>query len=185
MNKLSTLLLALVLTFGAFQASAQTKIGYTNVEFILAKMPETKDINQQLQVYQQKLQDRLSIKEQYAQSKLQEYQEMKQTNQLNSEMDQAKIQELMGLEEEIKQEAQKAERQLMAKEGELLKPVVKKLQDAIDEVAAEKGYTYILNQTMGAGVSTILYGPEEHDITIAVMKKLGIPTENVDTTAGQ
>ncbi len=63
---------------------------------------------------------------------------------------------------------------MLAKRQELLEPVLEKLQAAIDAVAAEQGYTYILNQSTGSGVSVLLHGPEEADITEALMKKLGI-----------
>ena len=62
----------------------------------------------------------------------------------------------------------------MQKREELLLPVLEKLQNKIDEVAKSNGFTYILNQTTSTGVSTILFGPEENDITEKLMTALGI-----------
>ncbi|MBK6901432.1 MAG: OmpH family outer membrane protein [Saprospirales bacterium] len=53
------------------------------------------------------------------------------------------------------------------------------MQNAINEVARENGYTHVLNQTTSGGVSTILYGPPEDDLTEKIFNKLGmqIPKE--------
>lgn len=158
----------------ATPALGQVKIGYTNIEVILSYMPDTKGVESQLEIFQKKLAEKLKIKEQYAQQKLVEYQEGVAANKFSPEEKAARETELMKLDEELRKLAEESEFQLQAKRQELLEPVLKKLQDAIDGTAAEKGYTYILNQTTSGGVSTILYGPQEDDITETVMKKLGI-----------
>jgi len=51
------------------------------------------------------------------------------------------------------------------------------MEAAIDKVARENGFTFIMNQTTSSGISTILYGPEEADITTQVMSELNIPIQ--------
>jgi outer membrane protein len=87
--------------------------------------------------------------------------------------------EILKLDQEVQQMAAKSEEDLVNKQQALLEPVLKKLQDAIDDIAAARSYDYILNQTTSAGVSTILFGPEEADITKDLFTKLGMkmPTE--------
>jgi outer membrane protein len=155
-------------------ATAQTKIGYTNIELVLAYMPESKSMEQQLKTFQTKLAQQLTVKDQYAQSKLQEYQKKVENGTLSPEGRAAAEKELMKMDEENKLLAQKSERDLQAKREELIAPVLTKLQKAIDDVANENGYTHILNQTTSAGVSTILFGPDKHDVTQLLMKKLNI-----------
>jgi|YNPMSStandDraft_2_1061718.scaffolds.fasta_scaffold00280_2 outer membrane protein len=154
---------------------AQTlKIGYTNIEYILTFMPEAKQMEQTLRNYEQKLTEQLSIKQSYAQGKLDTYLKMKEEKKLTAQQDEEMQKELLKLDEEIKKFAQASENDILLKREELLKPITDKLQKAIDEVAKEEGYTYILNSTNSSGVATILYGPEQHNVTEKIMKKLGI-----------
>lgn len=78
------------------------------------------------------------------------------------------------MDSEITKLASDAEAEIVTKREDLLEPILEKLQNAIDAVAEEKGYTIVLNQTNSSGVSTILYGPEEDDVTQAVLKKLNV-----------
>lgn len=166
----------LLLQVGLF---SQARIGYTNIELVLAYMPESSAVQQSLQKHQQKLGEKLQIKEQYAQTMLQEYMEIKQREETGQIVDQVDLrsreEELQKLEKELQQSAQEAEYEMMVKQQEMMTPVLEKLQKAIDTVAEREGCTYVLNQTTSAGVSTILFGPEEDDLTEAIMKELNIP----------
>ena len=128
---------------------------------------------------QKKLAEQLRAQEDYAQAKLQEYTELKQANRLSPEEQQAREKELLKLDEDLQKQAADAEYNLQAKRQDLLNPVLEKLQNAINEVARENGYTHVLNQTTSGGVSTILYGPPEDDLTEKIFNKLGmqIPKE--------
>ncbi|MGY8988737.1 MAG: OmpH family outer membrane protein, partial [Flavobacteriales bacterium] len=56
------------------------------------------------------------------------------------------------------------------KEQELLQPILKKAQNAIDEVADKGKYTYILDSSAGL----ILYSKDSEDILDKVKKELGL-----------
>ncbi|MCW5519417.1 OmpH family outer membrane protein [Aureitalea sp. L0-47] len=150
------------------------KVGYTNAELLLAYMPEAKSMEQSLQSFQKKLAEKLKAKDDYMKGKYTEYLKLKESGGLSGEEGKRRENELMQLDSEVKKFAQESEQQLMIKRQELLEPILNKLQNAIDKVAEENGFTYIMNQTTSAGVSTILYGPEEHDMTEKIMKELGI-----------
>jgi len=165
--------IALICTF-SISIAQQLKIGYTNIEYILTFMPEAKQMEQTLKNYEQKLTEQLSIKQSYAQGKLDTYLKLKEEKKLTSQQDEEMQKELIKLDDEIKKFAQASENDLMLKREELLKPITDKLQKAIDDIAKEEGYTYILNSTNSSGVATILHGPEQHNITEKIMKKLGI-----------
>ena len=157
----------------AFQVNAQVKIGYTNVEFVLAYMPEFKSMQKELETYQGQLAKRLKVKDDYVKQKYQEYLTLKEQGATEARLKPME-EELLKLDQEVQQLAAKSEEELVNKQQALLEPVLKKLQDAIDDIAATKGYEYILNQTTSAGVSTILFGPEEADITKDLFTKLGM-----------
>ena len=80
---------------------------------------------------------------------------------------QREIQDMAARIEEFQQNAQK---QLQDREQELLKPVIDRAKKAIEEVAREGGYTYILD----AGTAAILYDGGGDDIMPLVKKKLGL-----------
>ena len=169
---LSLGLLSMIM-LGSLSGIAQEKIGYTNVELVLLYMPETKAMDQQIQSFQTLLSEQLKVKDDYAVSKLNEYQEKASKN-LLSETDRiAAEQELANLDTEIKTFAQESEYKIEAKRQELLTPILQKLEQAINDVAEENGYTFILNSTIN-GMSNVLYGPEKQDVTEAIMDKLGI-----------
>ncbi|MFO0486254.1 MAG: OmpH family outer membrane protein [Sphingobacteriia bacterium] len=166
------LILALLLMPG-MALLAQMKIGYTNAEVVLLMMPEYKGIDQQLRTLQQKYQENINIKQQYLQSKYQELQEFSQSAAATQPEVQKRQEELVKLQEEIEGYIGDAEGQMQKKRSELLEPLADKLKAAIDGIAKEKGYSYIINATLGGG-SVLLYQPEEHDITIPLLGKLGV-----------
>ncbi len=169
----STLLVALIFVMVQSQANAQMKIGHASMELILAYMPETQAMNQALGTYKSKLEEQLQVKQNYAQNKLQEYQTKLQANQFTGTTQQEAELELGKLDQEIQKFAADSEQNLLAKRQEYLTPITEKLQKAIDDVANEGGYTYVMNQTNN-GVSNVLFGPEEHNLTQKIMIKLGI-----------
>ena len=59
----------------------------------------------------------------------------------------------------------------------LIAPIIEKMQNAIDSVAAEGGYQYIFDASPGNGI--LLYAEQNLDVTPMVMAKMGIsmPTE--------
>lgn len=63
-----------------------------------------------------------------------------------------------------------SEQKVNAKRQEILAPILKKVQDAVDTVAKENGYHLVFDT--GSGVA--LYALETEDITPLVKKKLGL-----------
>ena len=57
--------------------------------------------------------------------------------------------------------------QLLKKQQELMAPVLEKVQKAIEAVAKEKGYTYILDAAAG-----VLYADPQYDVSDLVRQKL-------------
>jgi len=158
------------------------KIGYTNLEIVLSLMPEYAQVEKELQLFEQKLLDQLKVKQEYAQMKLEEYQTLFSEGKLTPEQQKQMEQELLKLDKEIREFTQQSEQKLLEKRNEKLQPIIEKLQKAIDDIAKEEGYDYILNASNMTGISPILHAPPEHNITQKLLKKLGIdlPTEPVE-----
>ena len=84
---------------------------------------------------------------------------------------QSKEKELVDLESRITAFQANAENEFDAKRADLLKPLLDKIQNAINTVGKEKGYTYILDIATGAAV---YIGTDAVDCTKDVKAKLGI-----------
>lgn len=169
----------------AVQAQTQTasaqKIGFADVDYIFNQMPEAKQIETELQSTQNQLRSQIDQKYQEFQSKLADY----QAN-LNNMIDAVRRnteRELAQLQENLQQLQQDAQVTIENKRNQLMEPVYRKVGKAIEDVAKENGYTYILNQQIG-GLDVILYGEETHDISDLVLKKMGV-TPKPATSNGQ
>lgn len=174
----SSLLVFAFLCFGLFVQAQSFKIGYTDIEYVLTQMPEYKTASTDIELFQKKLEERFRIKNDYAQSKLQEYYDMERT--LTMDQKKAKEEELMKLDEELKQFEKDAQLEMQTKQDAMLAPIREKVLKAIEQVAAEKSYTYILNKS--GGLLNVLYAPKEDDVTEALATKLGITLQPRTTT---
>jgi len=82
-----------------------------------------------------------------------------------------KMECLTDLEKRISDFQTNAQNDLQKKQDELLNPIIEKAKNAINEVAKENGYTYILDSSVGG---VVLYTVSNDDILPLVKKKLGI-----------
>ncbi|WP_092742818.1 OmpH family outer membrane protein [Hymenobacter psychrophilus] len=173
MNKIRIALAVAALTFTTATASlaqAPLKIGYTSVEYVLSQMPESKQIESQLKDYSTQLKNQLDTKYAEYQSKGEAFQKGAATMPDPVRADKQK--ELQNLQQSIQEFQQSAETSLQQKQQTLLKPALDKLQQTIDAVATENGFTYVLNSDGASPV--LLHGPKEGDISDLVLKKMGI-----------
>jgi outer membrane protein len=163
--------IAFILVLSIYHTNAQTtklKVGHINSTELLQMMPGKDSAQQALTQYAAELEQQLQIMTQEFESKYQEYQanQTKWTEIVRK----SKEQELVDLQNRIVEFQEVAQEDLQNKEAELISPLLKKAQDAINEVAKEKGYTYILDTSTG----TVLYFEDADDILPFVKKKLGI-----------
>ncbi len=169
--------IAILFTFFFIGASqAQGKIGYANLQMVLAYMPETKNMDQAIQSRQAELTEKIRIKEQYAQGKMDEYLQKKESGASQAELTPLED-ALIKLDAELQSFSSEAEAKLAAFREELLTPIINKIQKELDGLRLEKGYSLILNTTDGAGVSVVLSGSSEDDLTRELLKRLGVATE--------
>lgn len=171
MNKvIKVLFLAVALFVMNGFVSAQTpKIAHVNTSEIMNDMPERPKAEKDLETYYNELQEQLKVMYAEYQTKLQDYQANAET--MSNLVKQSKEKELVDLESRITAFQNNAESEFEAKRAELLKPLLEKIQNAINAVGKEKGYTYIIDLATG----TVVYvGDDAIDITKDVKAKLGI-----------
>jgi outer membrane protein len=177
MNKVKFLVVLVSMVAMSVVSNAQTaanlKIGYTNVEYILALMPEAKRIESDLKAYSTQLESQLQTKYKEFETKGEAYQKGAPTMTETARAEKEK--ELMGLRTSIEEFQKNAEVSLQKKQQSLLEPAYKKMQGAIDQVAKENGYTYVFNSDAGYGTNAILlHAPEDGNISDLVLKKMGV-----------
>lgn len=165
---------ALILVAVASQAQG-TKIGYTNIDYIVYNMPELEGIQSELATYEKQLGQQVQAKQTNLQAKYQELQQMVQQPNPNTVVLQEKQNEFQKLQGEAQQFAAQAEQALRAKEGEKMNPVYEKVQNAIEEVRKEGGFAMILNSQIAGVGGIVLASDEELNITEKVFAKLGVP----------
>ena len=172
-TKILYFLLAAMLPVFAFAQSAQLKIGYTNMDYILTQLPEYKTIESEISSYQKQLETQLNSKYQEYQGKLDDYQQKMQAGALTTQDRQAREQELTDLQQSIQKFQSDADTSLQKKTAELLQPAYDKIMKAVHDVATEEGYTHVFSNAAG-NAPILLYGEDKFDITDDVLKKLGV-----------
>jgi outer membrane protein len=175
---------ALVCFFG-MSVNAQTiKIGYTNIDFILQNIPDSKDIQSKLATEKAQYDKLLNEKIAEFQKNYEDFQ--KNGAAMSAVIRADKEKSLTNKQTEIQEFQQNSEAALTRKQQDLLAPVMDKIQKAIDDVAKETGYTYVFNSDAGYGTTpVVLVAPESDNITNLVFKKLGVtpPAETPATAA--
>lgn len=157
--------------------SSELKIGYTNVDYILSLMPESKQIEADLVDHERQLTSQLQSKIQEFQQKMEAFQRGAET--MTQIVREDKQEELRNMQASIERFQREADSSLQRKQAELLEPIYTKIQNAIDKVAQDKGYTYIFSSDAG-GMPVLLHADESHNISDDVLKSLGItpPAKN-------
>ena len=168
MKSLKTLLLAGVLFLGFNAVSAQSKIAHINTEALVAAMPETKQMQEELKKIAQTYDTEYKSQGSALQAKLQKYdtEAATQTDTENAK----RGKEVQDLQKKLQLYAQTAQQELQKKEFDLYKPIAEKAQKAIADVAATKGVQYVFDSSPGKGL--IVYQGE--DLMTAVKAKLSI-----------
>ena len=150
-------------------ANAQVKIAHVNTAEILDAMPDKATAEKSLEKYYGELQSQLETMAKEYQTKMQDYEANQAT--MSNLVKQSKEKEIIDLQTRIQQFQSNAEGEFEAKRAELLKPILDKIQNAINTVGKEKGSTYVLDLAPGAAGSV---GTDAIDCTKDVKAKLGI-----------
>jgi outer membrane protein len=165
MRKFKNLVLIAIITLGFTAANAQQKIGHISTDQLLSSMPETKVMNAELEKLSKTYETELKAEQAKLQAKLKKYdsEAKTQTDQVN----QQRGVEVQQDQQKLYQSSQAAKDDLTKKRNEKLKPILDKAKKAIDAVAKEQGYTYVLE------ASTLIVA-NGTDLLPAVKAKLGI-----------
>lgn len=164
----------IVLFLGAlvfFYSQQAAKFGYVDSEYILSKIPEFKQAQQEL--------DKLSVEwQKEIEAKYAEVDKLYKAYQadavlLTDEMKKKRENEIINKEKEVKELQKKrfgVDGELFKKRQELVKPVQDKVYNAIKAVAEKKGLGFVMDK---AGQVTLMYANPKYDISDDVLTHLG------------
>lgn len=168
---------------GLSTAQAQSlKVGFTDHEVLIVNMKEYQQVQQRLQKEVQGGQAELQQLYKDFQDKAERYQ--KQQALLSEQKRQEREQELAQLQQSIQQQAAQKDQDLARRQAELMQPLLERVQNAIDKVAAKKGIDLVLRSQVG-NEPVILFVNEKTivNITLDVARELGIDVDKEDTAA--
>ncbi len=169
MKSIKLVIIACLIMF-AGTVSAQSKVGHINSAELLSLMPEAKAAETNLENYTKQLDNQYKGMVERFQSEYQSTQKQIQEG-LLTPVQVAEKEKYFGTEQEkIGRFELEAQQKIAKKREELLGPILKRAQTAIENVAQEGGYTYIFDTSMGS----ILFAVPSDDIMGSVKSKLGM-----------
>lgn len=164
MKKLSVLFAFVMMMVATGTAKAQ-KIAALDYQEVLSMMPETKKVSADLEAFSKGKEAELKKMGDTWQADVQKFEN--EAAKMTEAQRQTRQSELMKTQQNLQQVAVTAQQDLGKRRESLLKPVIDKLNAAIERAAKANGWDYIID------ASALIYkaGP---DATAAVKKELGI-----------
>lgn len=159
------------------QAQPTQKIGYLNAQAILTDMTDMKSAESELEAFAKQLSAKDSVMVIKFQAKAQVLAEKQQKGEIAPVALETEKKKLEEEQAQIQQFEQDMQQQMAKKKQEKLQPIYDKVNKAINEVAKENGYTYVIDMTSGS----LLYADEKNDLQNLVRKKLGLPNAPAST----
>ncbi|MFY0644418.1 MAG: OmpH family outer membrane protein [Bacteroidia bacterium] len=164
-------IIALALIVAGFTVNAQTKVGHINTSELIELMPQTDSIQKQLQGIQAQWEQILAEKQLEMQTKYEAYTKLTETEGVSPQIIELKASELEKLQASYQETQQQANNDLQVKQQEYLQPLLDSVREAIEAVAKELKYDYVIDSTEG---SALLYSNPSSDLMDAVKAKLGL-----------
>jgi outer membrane protein len=170
-----------LLAYAAHGQDAQ-KVGYADWDYIFGAMPEFKTIDTDMKAHGDQLQGQIQAKSKELQDKLKAFQALPKTTDELILAD--KQRELQRLDDALRQFNEDAQKSYELKRQQLMEPVFSKVGKAIEQVAKENGYSFILNPRLMSGGDILMFNDQKFDISDLVLKKMGIaPPAKTASTA--
>ncbi len=153
-----------------FVLAQSVKIGYINSDAIMDQLPEAQEAQRQLDEIVSEWQDELSQMQRTWQRKFEEYDKMKliMSDQRRADAER----ELMDLDRQIAEYRDQKfgqDGELFRLQEELIRPIQDRIFLAIQEIAEEEAYDYVLDQS---GDILLMYANEEYDLTQKVLQRV-------------
>lgn len=159
-------LVAMMAFAGNAMAQKTIKLGHIDRAALLQIMPERDSAEAAFQRDAADLQAEIDAMVKEFETKYNDY--IAKRDQLSELIRKTKENDLQTMNARIEEAKTTAQHQLEERQAELLKPIIERIKNAIDEVGKENGYTYIFES------GAVLYSQDSDDIMPLVKKKLGL-----------
>lgn len=168
--------ISIVFLMLCFQSVKAQKIGYIDSKFVLSKMPEYKEAQQEIEAlstaWQNEIQGmRKEIESMYSELKAEEVL-------LTKELKDERLAEIEKKEQEVKEYQKKVfgfDGLFFLKKKELMKPVQDKVFEAAEVVAKKERLQFVFDKS---GELIMIYTDPIHDYTDLVLEELGLIDDN-------
>jgi outer membrane protein len=162
---------ALLMLFVTVQSQAQIKIGFMDVQSVMAELPEMENIRAKLDDFvtqkQQQLQDRTAS----FQEAVADYQENQAS--MSAQEQQTREDELATMEEELRTFQQSIQTEIQQYRQELLAPIYADIDNAIANIAEERDLDFVLNKATMRGENIVQFSAQQSfNITDEVIKRI-------------
>jgi outer membrane protein len=167
--------LYLIILFGStLLAKAQSvqKIGYAETDYIMSQLPEFKKLDSDLNTHYSQLQDQMKLKYDEFEAKVKSFKAMPATTPNAIKAD--KQQELAILQQSLEKFKKDAQTSYQKKQNDLLNPLYNRIGNAIEQVAKENGFAFIINHRFDNEGQVLLSWDDKFNISDLVLKKLGV-----------
>jgi len=160
-------LAAIVLATGVSGASAQQKVGFVNTQRVLSQTPAVATVQQTLE--REFAATRAGIDSMETRLQTGQQQLQQQGNTLSEAVRQQRTQELQQLYAQYQQRGQQAQAAVQQREAQLMQPVLRTVNDAIEAERRAGAFSYLLD----AGSNLVVAIDPTLDITDKVITRLG------------
>ena len=157
---------AILFVAASMQQAVAQKIAHIQLDSLITIMPETKQAQELAQGYLKDLEKQVASMKSEFDSKYQDY----TTNEagMSDLVKKTKQEELQTLNQRIEDFRTQAQQDYQKKSSDLSKPIYEKAKKAVDAVAKENGFKYVLDTSTGI----VLFHEPSDDIFALVKKKL-------------
>ncbi len=169
MNKYILSIITCFILFATTNSFAQ-KVGYVDTQSLIQAIPEVKEANTNIETYKAQLQKKGQEMVKALQAKYQDLERRQAQGDISPKQLEAEASKLKEEEATLAQFEQTSSEKILKKSETLLKPLRDKIQQAIDDVASENGFAYIIDSSFGV----ILYADPSADVGTLVKAKLGL-----------
>ncbi len=161
------LITTIVLTFGLLSTVSAQKFGHVNAQEILMSMPERAEAQATIESQAAEYESEMMRMQEDLQLKFGEYQAKGET--WPQAIREQKERELQALDQGLQEFGATVQNELATLEQTLLLPMIERVQESINAVGSENGFTYIFDASTGA---TVYNGGE--DVSALVIARLGM-----------
>ncbi len=158
------------------QTQDELRIGFVDPQTIMRSMPEMAAVERRLQNFIDRKRQEFAEKEASFRREVEEYQQKMAV--ISDEARRREEERLAEMDLELREFQQNFQQEIQERQFELIEPLLNKIQGAIESVARERNFTFVLNTMTNNGDFIILYASErahrDFDITDDVMQRLDL-----------